>query len=204
MRIVFTPVPGGECVTTFHRRDGVVVAMPSYSRKWRVPHDLAHAVAERELSIADGVFGSVAAGAMFANVRVISGRPRHDSAQRSQRILAANRRMLGVAEVVAGALHDCVEEAHRNFRAANPADAPATNPGRHVREALSVSAIGPLPWTDDTIRTATDTLRSLATEWTRVPAGGTLEFFWPDRLVKPVPPPPRARRSAARFAPSRG
>jgi hypothetical protein len=199
MRIVFTPVPGGECVTTFHRRDGVVVAMPSYSRKWRVPHDLAHAVAEREFNIADGVFGSVAAGAMFANVRVVSGRPRHDAAERSKRILAANRQMLGVAEVVAGALHDCVEDAHRTFPGGYRGADPATNPGRHLREALSVSAIDPLAWTDDTIRAAADTLRSLATEWAGVPLGGAFEFFWPDRLVKPVPPP-RARRSAARLA----
>jgi hypothetical protein len=200
MRIVFMPVPGGECVTTFHRRDGVVVAMPSYSRKWRVPHDLAHAVAEREFGIADGVFGSVAAGAMFANVRVIAGRQRHDAAERSKRILAANRRMLGLAEVVAGALHDCVEDAHRNFPGGNP----ATNPGRHVREALSVSTIGPLPWTDDTIRAAADTLRSLAAEWAHVGPGEALEFFWPDRLVKPVPPPSRTRRSGARLASPRG
>ena len=200
MRIVFTPVPDGECVTTFHRRDGVVVAMPSYSRKWRVPHDLAHAVAERELGIADGVFGSVAAGAMFTNVRVIAGRQRHDATERSKRILAANRQMLGVAEIVAGALHDCVEDAHRTIPGADP----ATNPGRHIREALSVSATGPPSWSDDTIHAAADALRSLAAEWTRVPLGGALEFFWPDRLVKPVPPPSRARRPTARLASPRG
>ena len=68
--------------------------MPSYSRKYRVPHDLAHLVTERELLLATGVFGSLAAGAMFSNARVVSGRPRHDAAARSKRILAANRRGL--------------------------------------------------------------------------------------------------------------
>ena len=55
--------------------------MPSYSRKWRVPHDLAHAV----------------------------------------------------AEVVAGALHDCVEDAHRNFPGGDPATDPCPTLGRPTR-----------------------------------------------------------------------
>lgn len=64
-----------------------MVELPSYSRTHRVPHDLAHAVAEREFGRADGVFGSIAAGAVFDNMRVIAGRPRHDAAARGRRVL---------------------------------------------------------------------------------------------------------------------
>lgn len=44
-----------------HRDDGVVLLLPGYDRKWRVPHDLAHLTTERALGLTDGVFGSLAA-----------------------------------------------------------------------------------------------------------------------------------------------
>jgi len=80
--MVFTRAARGESITTIYRGGGVVVELPSYSRKHRVPHDLAHAVAEREFGLAGGVFGSIAAGAMFDNMRMPAGRPRHDAAAR--------------------------------------------------------------------------------------------------------------------------
>lgn len=75
-----------------HCPDGVVVWLPSYSRKWRVPHDVAHAVTERELGLAQGVFGSIASVAVFDNMQVVSGRPRHDARAVSARILRSNAR----------------------------------------------------------------------------------------------------------------
>jgi len=58
VRIVFTRVPRGESIATIY------VELPSFSRTHRVPHDLAHAVAERDLGLARGIFGSLAAGAL--------------------------------------------------------------------------------------------------------------------------------------------
>src|SRR5258706_5064604 len=150
MRIAFTRVTGGECVALLHRRDGVVVELPSYSRKWRVPHDLAHLVTERELLLATGVFGSLAAGAMFSNVRVVSGKPRHDATARSKRILTANRRGLTVAEVLAGVLHGAVEQRK-----------PAA-PYEKAREDWAIVEQRPFPWMEADIARATDTLRAIA------------------------------------------
>src|SRR5690606_6617550 len=99
----------GESLATIYRPDGVIEEMPSVSRKHRVPHDLAHAVAERELGLARGIFGSLAAGALFTNVRVVSGRQRHDAAQRSDRMLRANAIDLGRSELLGGALSQVVE-----------------------------------------------------------------------------------------------
>src|SRR5690348_1072919 len=95
--------------STIHRDDGIVVLLPGFDRKYRVPHDLAHLVTEREFRLTDGVFGSIADGALFTNMRVISGRLRHDPRQRSQKVLRANGPGIGVAELLAAAVHGAVE-----------------------------------------------------------------------------------------------
>jgi hypothetical protein len=175
MRIVLTRVPGGECVARLHRRDGVVVELPSYSRKYRVPHDLAHLVTERELLLATGVFGSLAAGAMFSSARVVSGKPRHDAAGRSKRILAANRRGLTVAEVLTGVLHHAVEQGQPGA------------PYEKAREDWGIVEQRPFPWTEADIARATDTLRHAARQWEALADTETLDEFWPDVLTSPVP-----------------
>jgi hypothetical protein len=53
--------PRGECLTLIRRADGAEFTLSSYSRKHRVPHDLAHAVTERELGMPDSIFGCIAA-----------------------------------------------------------------------------------------------------------------------------------------------
>ena len=175
MRIIFTRVSGGECLARLHRRDGVVVELPSVSRRWRVPHDLAHLVTERELLLATGLFGSLAAGAMFSNVKVVSGKPRHDAAARSKRILTANRRGLTVAEVLAGVLHQSVERCH------------PVPPYEKAREDWGIVEQRPFPWTEDDIARATDTLRDTAQQWDALADTDTLDEFWPDVLTSPVP-----------------
>jgi hypothetical protein len=174
MRIVFTRVGEGGSLATIHRHDGVVVELPSYSVTHKVPHDLAHAVAEREFGLADGVFGSIAAGVMFDNMRVVAGRPRHDAAARSRRLLAANKDALTLAELMAGVLHQQME---------GGAETSAVAKARHdwgiVRQE-------PFPWPEARVTAAVDTLRERAREWRTLGEGESLEFEWPDRLVRPV------------------
>lgn len=184
MRIVFTRVPEGESVVTIHRPDGVVVRLPSYSRKHRVPHDLAHAVTERELGLAGGIFGTLASGGMFSNARVVAGRPRHDAAQRSARLLRANARDLGVAELLGGVAHRAVEHGHGDDIVAL------------VAQAWSVVGPGAPPFPDEQLVAAAQRLDELGREWEGIPVGGHLEFPWPDRLLRPIPPPERRRESA--------
>jgi len=47
MLITFTRALSGSTLATIRRGDGVVLELPGYDRKYRVPHDLAHAVTER-------------------------------------------------------------------------------------------------------------------------------------------------------------
>lgn len=162
----------GRTVATLERLDGVVVELPGYDRKHRVPHDLAHLIAERELGLRDGVFGSIASGGVFDNMRVVGGRPRHDAAERSKRLLDSNKRWLGVAELMADALHDAAES--RTPSAAEP-DA------RRYWKAFNTE---PYPWPDADLTAAATLLITLADQLRNT---GTLHLTWPDHLTKPIP-----------------
>jgi hypothetical protein len=171
MRIVFSRGDRGLTLATIYRPDGLVVGLPSYSVKHHVPHDLAHAVAERAFGLADGLFGSIASGAMFDNMIVVSGRQRHHAAQRSKQILRANKRALTTAELLAGVLHQAVE-------------GPKIDPVAQARHDWGILHEKPFPWRDDQVLKAVATLRELADRWSELGQEETLEFVWPDRLVK--------------------
>ncbi|MEV0647824.1 hypothetical protein AB0I28_21405 [Phytomonospora sp. NPDC050363] len=183
MRIEFLPAARGGTRTVLHRADGVVLDMTSHDRKWRTPHDLAHAVAERELSLPAGVFGCIAAGALFDSMRVVSGTPRHDAAARSERILKAYGHDLTLAEVLAGVVHELAE---------HPTP---TDPTAAAREAWGVVAQIPFPYVDKQVERAVDALRDLTDEWRLLLPDQPLDFTWPERLTAEVPAAPRHRET---------
>jgi hypothetical protein len=185
VHVEFRRAERGESEAWVHRLDGAVVWVPSFTRKHRVPHDLAHAVTERELRMAHGVFGSIMAGAVFDNMRVVSGRTRHDARVVSDRILRANARSLTTAECLAGVLHHAVE--HRG-----------PVPTTMARRAWGSINQEPFPWTDDITR-ATGALRELDEQWHDTDADDILTFTWPRRLTCPPPTPPRAHTKRGRL-----
>jgi hypothetical protein len=72
----------------------------------------------------------------IARTRVVSGRRlRHDAADRSRRLLAANKRELTQAEVIAGIIHHGVEH-HTD---------PLPRPSRPGTPARPASSPGPTP-----------------------------------------------------------
>ena len=91
MQVTFTRREGGGSTAEFRRPDGVTVRIRSYDRKHRIPHDLAHLVAERAFRVERGVWGSLAAGVLFASAEVVAGRRRHDDKARSAALLKANK-----------------------------------------------------------------------------------------------------------------
>ncbi|MCU7727020.1 hypothetical protein ODJ79_25105 [Actinoplanes sp. KI2] len=178
MLITFARGLSGSTLATIRRGDGVVLELPGYDRRYRVPHDLAHAVTERELGMAGGVFGSIAGGGVFDNMRVVSGRPRHDAAERSKRLLAANKRSLGIAEILAGVVHDAVEH-------------DATSTMERLRRSWGVFSTEPLPWSAEEVAAAVAMLGELAVDFE---ATGKVVFTWPDRLTSPMPATVGTRR----------
>lgn len=180
MLVTIARTDRGSTVATIHRRDGVVLELPGFDRKFRTPHDLAHEVTERELGLSRGVFGSIAGGGMLGNMRVLTGHPRHDAADRSRRLLAANKHELGIAELMAGAVHHAVEE--------------AADPAPEAHRAWTILTADPFPWPDDHLHVAVETLTALVADYKR---DGVVRLDWPDCLTSPVPPTrvhPRGRR----------
>ncbi|GHF75934.1 hypothetical protein GCM10017566_57220 [Amycolatopsis bartoniae] len=170
-----------------HRDDGVTLQMRSYDRKSRVPHDLAHAVTERELGLSTGVFGCLAAGALFASVQVLEGRLRYDAKERSRRLIAGHARDIAVAEVLSAVVHDAVEHER-------------PTPFAAARAAWGSLREEPFPYEETDVQRATSTLRRLGDAWVHLPAGTGLRFDWPRRLTAAAVPParPRSRRAPRR------
>jgi hypothetical protein len=166
MHLTFLHDPRGECLTLIRRADGAEFTLSSYSRKHRVPHDLAHAVTERELGMPDGIFGCIAAGAMFGSMQQTAGKKRYDAKTRSTRILkAANS--IGISEVITSVLHEAVEK-----------DRPT--PYALVRESWGISRADPCPYLETELDRATETLRELSRLWRA--SSDPLVFPWPKRL----------------------
>lgn len=189
MLLFFHPGKAGGTRTVLHRDDHVTLEMRSYDRKFRVPHDLAHAVTERELKLAGGVFGCLAAGAVFSSARVVEGRCRYDARERSRRLLAFHERDIAIAEVLSGVVHDAVEHAR-------------PLPFRTARAAWGSVREEPFPYGEMDLQRATSTLTRLADAFAHLPPGVGLRFEWPRRLTaaeapravrRPRPGPRRVR-----------
>jgi hypothetical protein len=179
MLVVFAHSNTGSTVATLHRGDGVVLQLPGYDRRYRVPHDLAHFATERTFEMSGGVFGSIAAGAVFSNMRVLSGRPRHDAAARSRLVLDGCKQSLGLAELLAGMVHHAVETGI-------PGQAPAL-----VRKAWGALETGEPPWPDERVAEAARVLSELAADFE---AAGSVRVTWPDHLIAATPPARGVRR----------
>jgi hypothetical protein len=182
MRVTIARTATGSTCATIRRADGVVLELPGFDRKYRVPHDLAHAATERALGLSRGVFGSIAGGGVFDNMRVVAGRrPRHDAAARSRRLLTANKHEIGVAELVSGIIHRGLEH--------------GTDPLPRARAEWRALMTEPFPWTDAEFHAAVADLACLADDYNR---DGSVDLDWPAALTSPVPPAeeshPRGRR----------
>ena len=177
VRIDFRRRAQGECVSVIHRADGVVFELPSFSRKHRVPHDLAHAATERELRMSNGVYGLIAAGHIFPTMTLVGGKLRHDAKARSERVWKAYGSSITAAEVLAGAVHHAVESGQ------------SRDVLDHARRSWGMVEQDPFPWTAADVTRALTALRELGEQWESVGVDECLEFFWPDALTLPVPPP---------------
>ena len=169
MHVAFHRLEGHRYCSHVHRDDGVVVRVPGWDRRWRIPHDLAHFVTERELQLPDGVYGSIGSGAMFAGMEVVSGRPRHDARAVSERVLRANSASgaLGLAEGLGGSIHLAAE-------GGDVASALAT-----VRFMWDLHGTGPCPYDLADVTRVAAVLGEVGDEWARVRPGERLALSWP-------------------------
>jgi hypothetical protein len=183
MDVTFHQLAGNRYFTTAVRDDGVTVTIPGYDRAGSVPHDLAHFVAEREFGMVRGFWGSVAAGALFTNMAVASGRQKPHAAERSKRIIKAHAVDIGRSEAVAGAIHDAVE-----------ADLAAEVVRTRLRAHWGIAGPAPPPMMAADVEAAISALRREVERWSAVSVGRGLTLNWPLPVEHmPTPRPGRAR-----------
>jgi len=185
MRIRFRRFPD-HCRTysVIERDNGVVYRMQEFTPAGtKLPHDLRHLIVERELGIADGIWGGIAAGMVYTSMEHVRGRRPPHSAQRSAELKRAQRRRLMRAELFANLVE-----------AIAMLDDPSTDEiGRLTRAKLSVvpvvepgadpAAVVALP-SPEVLLTAARALQVETARWARLRTGGELVYEW--RLAVPV------------------
>jgi hypothetical protein len=198
MRITFRRFPAHAAAhSVIERDDGVVYRMKEFtSAGARLPHDLRHLVVERELAITDGLWGSIAAGAVYTSMEHVRGRRPPHAAQRSAALKREQRQPVGRA----GMLADLVEEVAmldapseqdiRRLTGEKLSTVPLTEPGADPGEAAAV----PPP---AALARAARALQVEAARWARLRVGEELAYSWPAppaaaRALRAVPRPREA------------
>jgi hypothetical protein len=175
-------------VVLVRREDGLTVQLPGYDQRAAVPHHLAHFVAEHQFRLTRGVFGCIAAGAMFGNMSLVGARPRYDAQVRSRAVLRSNASELGLAESLSGVVHDAVEQRLD------------LGTGYHrLRAAWGALRPTPCPYAPADLNRVLDLLGELGRRWHALAPGGVLALRWetsPQRLTGPMSGP---RTPARRF-----
>jgi hypothetical protein len=152
------------------RSDGVRLSIPVFGRLDPIPHDLAHFVIERELDLQNGFFGSIADGAIFGGMHVLSGRQLPHAGEHSRMVMKANHYPILFSEILVD----------RTLRALE---------GETV-------GIKPLPMTFPQIPSSTPAdrealiqrlvpkMREMCMRWQAVPMGESLLVVWPDHPLR--------------------
>lgn len=166
MRVDFRKRRDGGSLATIERDDGVRLLLRSYDRTGEVPHDAVHLVGEQELGLRHGLWGSLAAGAVFDSVEVVDGRQRHDWRRRSDEVRRQNADQLALAETVVGVLQHAVDQ-----------------DGAQVQKALDaawgITRAGASPFTAEQADAAVTRIRALRSQWRDLTGDATVTFSWP-------------------------
>jgi hypothetical protein len=207
MRITFRRFPDhARAYSVIERDDGVVYHLRGFSPSGTgLPHDLRHLVAERELAVADGIWGGIAAGVVYASMEHVQGRRPPHAAERSAGLKRTHRGRLLRAELLASLV-----EAVAGLAAPSELEI-----ARLARQQLSViplaepgadpAAVIALPPPAALVRAAR-ALQIEAARWARLRPGEELVYQWPPAagaVVRPLPAVPRPRAPDGRRDPRR-
>jgi hypothetical protein len=158
--------------TDIERDDGARFEIRGIGFMGAVPHDLAHFVIETELGLANGFWGTVAAGGVVGSMTGTGGRrPFHADAKSA--LLKTNQADLSDAELMVGAFTDALDKGlptllmvlHRYQKGS----------------AIKAVVIGD----DDAVRVL-ERLRQAQRKWQEMAVGGQMTLTWQ---------PPHTRRA---------
>jgi hypothetical protein len=170
MRVTFPRLPDHQrAYALVERDDGVVYRLYGGVAGPRLPHDIMHLVAERELRIKDGIWAGIAAGVVFESMCHVSGRRPPHAAERSRELLRQFSEQGLRAELLANlvgsvaALETMTQDKIRQLARAKLAVLPDAN-------------VDPV-----VIAAAARALQVEAARWARLRVGEELSYEWPGR-----------------------
>jgi hypothetical protein len=173
MRVTFPRLPDHQrAYALVERDDGVVYRLYGGVAGPRLPHDIMHLVAERELRINDGIWAGIAAGVVFESMRHVSGRRPPHAAERSRDLLHRFKEQGLRAELLAdlvasvAALDTMTQDKIRQLARAKLAVLP--------RAGQDWAEIDPV-----VIAAAARALQVEAARWARLRVGEELSYDWP-------------------------
>src|SRR5262249_6755857 len=102
LAVSFVRTPRGGAQTKVRRDDGVIINVRAMGPREPVPHDLAHLVVESMLGIRLGLWGSIAAGAIFPGMQVVEGRLTPRASEGSRATLQEHHENIVLAERAVG------------------------------------------------------------------------------------------------------
>jgi hypothetical protein len=179
MRVTFRRFPGhSSAYSVIERDDGVAYRMKEFTSAGnRLPHDLRHFVVERELGIADGIWGGIAAGMVYTSMDHVQGRRPPHAAKRSDELQRARRQQLMRAELLANLVEaiamldapsgDDIRRLTRTKLSAVPVTEPGADPA-------DVAAVPPT----EVLARAARALQLEAARWARFRVGEELVCEW--------------------------
>lgn len=168
MRVTFPRLPDHQrAYALVERDDGVVYRLYGGMAGSRLPHDIMHLIAERELRIRDGIWAGIAAGVVFESMCHVSGRRPPHAAEHSRELIRRFRQQGLRAELLAdlvaaaAALETMTQDKIRQLTR----DKLAVLPDAEVEPVL--------------IAAAARALQVEAARWARLRVGEELSYEWP-------------------------
>lgn len=159
----------GKYETVIKRGDGVSFSIQGVGHSFAIPHDFAHYLVEKTLSIEDGFWGSVASGVVFPGMTHLAGRRKPKASERSSTLLKANARTLIEAEVLVRIFNDTIEQGHREN---------STVLAGRLRDRLASPRTKSRPISPGHIAAVYSAYKALQQDWRTLPIGGTLTRQW--------------------------
>ena len=208
MRITFRRFPGhSSAYSVIERDDGVIYQMKDFTRAGtKLPHDLRHFVVERELGIADGIWGGIAAGMVYTSMDHLQGRRPPHSAERSDELKRVQRQRIMRAELLANLVEAIAKldapsgDDIRRLTRAKLSAVPVTEPGA---DPADVAAVPP----PEVLAGAARALQAEAARWARLRVGEELVCEWrlaaPAAVTRALRAVPQPRKAGDRRDPRR-
>ena len=168
MKIQFIRTGFVDYVSRAFRDDGCVVQVPGYGGRFKPPHDYGHYLVERVYAPAHGLWGIIAAGAIWGDMQLLVGRRPPHSAERSKIIMRmADEAHTSCEQLVCAFQRITDEKLDNDWRASKAV----------FDEYLDYRTTSRPKTLEEVQRVCAD-FRDAAQQWSQVPVSGAVTVSW--------------------------